>query len=61
LALDIAAPVLASKKPVDRTVTTVCKKIGLTKKVAKTTYRCVKVKQVAMWQPINTKVIALRK
>jgi hypothetical protein len=29
--------------------------------VAKTTYRCVKVKQVAMWKPVNKKVIALRK
>ena len=61
LALDIAAPVLASKKPVDRTVTTACKKIGLTKKVAKTTYRCAMVKQVAMWQTANKKVVALKK
>jgi hypothetical protein len=53
--------VLASNKPTTRTVSTVCKKIGSKKKVAKITYKCVKVKQVAMWKPINKTVIALKK
>jgi hypothetical protein len=53
--------VLASKKPSTRSVLATCKKIGATRKVARTTYRCVMVKQVAMWQPTNRKVIALKK
>jgi len=61
LAPAIAAPVLASKKPVNRNAIASCKKIGSTKTVAKSTYRCVKVKKIAMWQPVNKKVIALRK
>jgi hypothetical protein len=57
----VVAPVFASEKRTARTATTSCKKIGLTKTVGKSTYRCVKVKKIAMWQPINKKVIALRK
>ena len=56
-----AAPVLLSKKPTTDALTTACKKIGSTKKVAKITYKCVKVKQVAMWKPVNKTVIALKK
>jgi len=56
-----AAPVLVSKKPTTDALTTACKKIGSTKKVAKITYKCVKVKQVAMWKPVNKTVIALKK
>ena len=56
-----AAPVLASNKPATRSISTTCKKIGSTKKVARTTFQCVKVKQVALWKPVNNKVIALKK
>jgi hypothetical protein len=61
LAPAIATPVLASKKLVTRNAIASCKKIGSTKTVAKSTYRCVKVKKIAMWQPVNKKVFALRK
>jgi hypothetical protein len=57
----VAAPVLANKKSVARTSIKSCKKIGSTKKFSKVTYRCVKVKQIAMWRPVKKKVIALRK
>jgi hypothetical protein len=53
--------VLVSKKPSTRSVLTTCKRIGSTRKVARTTYRCVLVKQVAMWEPASRKVIALKK
>ena len=56
-----AAPVLVSNNPITRKAITTCKKIGSTKKVAKTTFQCVKVKQVAMWKPVSKPVVALRK
>jgi hypothetical protein len=52
---------MVSKKPTTDRLITACKKIGSTKKVAKITYKCVKVKQVAMWKPVNKTVIALKK